>query len=153
LFFWHEACTQAGMRYMKNRYRAPLAPPPSLWQNVLEMSRYFYFVLAIVAGVGISLLFGLIGNPVQLPNPTISGLRDDYKTDYVLMIAESYSFDGDLNQAINRLGRLGDEEPLQSVQKALIFAVDNGYTPPDLITMRDLEVAVRTWNPDPEDLP
>ncbi|KAA3644638.1 MAG: hypothetical protein DWQ07_14580 [Chloroflexi bacterium] len=138
---------------MKNRYRAPLAPPPSLWQNVLEMSRYFYFILAIAAGVGLSLLFGLIGNPVQLPDPTISGLRDDYKTDYVLMIAESYAFDGDLSQAINRLDKLEDEEPLQSVQKALIFAVDTGYTPPDLITMRDLEVAVRTWNPDPEDLP
>lgn len=141
------------MRYMKNRYRTPLAPPPTLWQNVLDMSRYFYFALAMLLGVGLSLLFGLIANPVQLPDPTIRGLREDYKTDFVLMIAETYAFNGELPQAISRLGRLEDEAPIQSVQKALIFAVDHGYTPADLITMRDLEVAVRTWNPDPEALP
>jgi hypothetical protein len=48
---------------------------------------------------------------------------------------------------MRRLDFLGTKSPLDSVQEAIIFATQKGYTDSDLAQMRALEKAVQTWKP------
>jgi hypothetical protein len=111
------------------------------------MSRYVYFALAILAGIGLGLLYGWVISPVEFVDTSPNMLREDYKADYVLMVAEVYSNEDDLQLAVQRLGLLGGDDIPANVEQALVFAVDQGYTADDLALMRTLYEAVQTWNP------
>jgi hypothetical protein len=114
----------------------------------MQNLRYILFVLAIVVGIALGLLYGLVISPVQLVDTTPETLRTDYKTDYVLMVAEAYSVEQDAYQAIFRLAKLGDVPPIELVNQALAFALEAGYPPEDLLLMHDLGQDMETWNPD-----
>lgn len=100
-------------------------------------------------------LGGVLGNyyateidPVDLVDAPPDTLRIDYKADYVLMVAEIYAHEHDAALAARQLGQLGSAPPVEIINEALIFALDNGYLAEDLLTMRDLAQAMDTWNPD-----
>lgn len=99
--------------------------------------RWLLFLLAMAFGLGLGLYYGWVLNPVRYVNTTPATLRLDYKTDFVLMVAEGYRLDGDLNLARYFLAPLG-EEPEAMVAKALAYATQLGYASPDLLVMRDL---------------
>lgn len=101
----------------------------------------------IILGIGIGSYYGLVLNPVELVDTTPATLRVDYSTDYVLMVAEAFSVDGDAALAARRLANLGAKTPPETMQSALIFALEQNYTPNDLLLMRDLSNALATWNP------
>ena len=119
----------------------------ALWHNTNVMSRYVYFALAILVGIGLGLLYGWVISPVEFVDTSPNMLREDYKADYVLMVAEAYSNEDDLQRAVQRLGLLGGDDIPANVEQALVFAVDQGYTADDLVLMRTLYEAVQTWNP------
>lgn len=109
--------------------------------------RYLSFALAIVLGIALGAYYGLEISPVNLVDTTPDTLRIDYKTDYVLMVAEAYSYEQDANLAVRRLGLLGSNPPIETIQEALVFAVDAGYSLEDLEKMAALEKALSTWTP------
>jgi hypothetical protein len=88
------------------------------------------------------LLYGWLIDPVDYVDTTPETLRTDYKTDYVLMVAEIYSADQDAEAAVIRLTFLSDPSPVESVENAMIFAVDAGYASNDLRMLRDLSDAM-----------
>lgn len=106
------------------------------------MTRWTYFVIVLLIGLGAGLFYGWVVNPVKYEDTAIQTLRQDYKTDYVLMVAEVYSENQDTTWAINRLAVLGSGSPIESVEKALSFASQAGYTLPDLYLLRDLKNAL-----------
>jgi hypothetical protein len=108
----------------------------------LTMSRWVRFVIIIIVGIGLGLLYGWIVDPVDFVNTSPNTLRADYKADYVLMVAEIYGVERDAEMAVIRLTYLGDPSPVDSVQNALIFAVDAGYGSDDLRLLRDLSDAL-----------
>ena len=110
--------------------------------------RWIRFILAITAGLGLGLLYGWVINPVEYVDTTPATLRQDYKTDFVLMVAEGYHLDGDLDAARRYLTLLG-EDPETLVAQAIRYADDLGYSPPDLYLMRDLLTALRQAAPPP----
>jgi hypothetical protein len=67
-------------------------------------------------------------------------LRVDYKTDYVLMVAEVYRNENDLGLAVRRLAQLGNISPTQMVSQAIEFAQKYGYAETDITQMQNL------WN-------
>jgi hypothetical protein len=77
-------------------------------------SRWLRFILAIVTGIGLGLLVGWLISPVKYVNTTPDSLGGDYKTDYVLMVAEVYQAEGNLTLAAQRLALLGKQPPLQA---------------------------------------
>lgn len=110
--------------------------------------RYVIFVIAIIVGAYIGVYYGQVVNPVKLVDTAPDSLRADYKTDFVLMVAESYAVDGDAFLARERLGTfLGDKPPVEIVNEAMVFAVEVGYSAEDLILLRDLYNAMETWDP------
>lgn len=97
-------------------------------------------------GVAGGLLYGWVLNPVKYVDTTPDTLRIDYKTDYVLMVAETYQTDKNLDIAIQRLAILG-EPPAEITLQAILFAEQNGYTDNDLLLMRTLSGALQLRSP------
>jgi hypothetical protein len=111
------------------------------------MSRWIAFFIAIAVGTAAGLFYGWVVNPVEYVDTAPNSLRIDYKTDYVLMVAEAFSLDRDVNLAIRRLASLGDLSPSEHLDEALSFAVQNNYPQADLLIMRTLAEELDTWNP------
>jgi len=114
------------------------------------MSRWIRFLLVMLLGAAAGLFYGWQLNPVQYVDTTPDLLGDDYKTDYVLMVAEAYSVEGDLEMAVRRLALLGDKNPAESVRAAVLFAEGIGYYDFDIGTMRTLAADLQLWNPGAE---
>lgn len=131
-----------------------------MWHNSKDMSRWFRFFIAIALGMALGLFYGWFLNPVEFVDVTPESLRVDYKSDYVLMVAEAYRSEQDLAMAVRRLAALGNKAPADIVRQAILFAEDPqnfsdkmAYPDSDLETMRALEKALAAWNPSVETSP
>jgi len=110
------------------------------------MSRWSLFLIVLLLGLGLGLLYGWVINPVSYQDTTLDSLRIDYKTDYTLMVAEVYHQSNDLEWAMNRLTLLKDKSPLHSIEGSLKFAAQAEYTLPDMFLLRDLHNALKENN-------
>lgn len=106
------------------------------------MTRWTLFFIVLMIGLALGCYYGWVLNPVKYEDTSVASLRMDYKTDYVLMVAEVYGDNQDLSWARNRLSLLGFPTPAQSVEEALQFASQAGYTLPDMYLLRDLKNAL-----------
>jgi len=114
------------------------------------MLRYILFIFMIALGAVLGWFYTTELNPVKIVDAPPDTLRDDYKTDYVLMVAEVYSKEQDPALAARQLALLGSAQPVEIINQALVFALDQQYPPSDLLLLRDLSVVMSTWNPDLE---
>ena len=110
------------------------------------MSRWLRFLTAIIVGIGLGLIYGWLINPVEYVDTSPDTLRIDYKTDYVLMVAESFQKEGDLALVTYRLALLGDTPPFEMVNQAILFAQKAGYTDADIALMQTLMSALQAIN-------
>jgi hypothetical protein len=114
------------------------------------MSRWTKFLIAVILGAAAGLFYGWVVNPVEYVDIPPSSLRDDYKTDYVLMIAEAYQVDRDLGVAVRRLSLLGSSSPTDIVANALNYALQHDYASQDLSLLQSLGENLMTWDPNLE---
>ncbi len=107
----------------------------------------------VAVGIGLGLFYGWIIDPVKYVDTTPDSLRIDFKSDYVLMVAEAYNNERDLGQAMNRLALLGSKAPADIVQQAIVFALEKDsqgkqhYIDSDVILMRALLQAITSTLP------
>jgi hypothetical protein len=113
------------------------------------MSRWVGFLIAMMIGIAGGLYYGWVFDPVEYVDTSPDTLLIDYKTDYVLMVAEAYQLESDLDLAARRLAVLGSKPPVELVQDALLFAARAGYVDADIQKMEMLETQLRSWNPLP----
>jgi hypothetical protein len=108
--------------------------------------------LLIGLGIGLALgmIYGWVINPVEYVDTTPGSLREDYRTDYILMLAEAYRGDGDLDLARVRLAGLGPETPVELVVQAIEYGVAHGFPRDELETLNSLAVALRALSPTAE---
>ncbi len=66
---------------------------------------------ALVSG----LLYGWVIDPVDFVDLTPDTLRADYRADYILMVAEAYQSENDLDLAARRLAIFGSDPPAEIV--------------------------------------
>ena len=92
------------------------------------------------------MIYGWLINPAEYVDTSPTTLRIDYKTDYVLMVAESFHKEGDLALVAYRLALLGDTPPIEMVNQAILFAQKAGYTEADLSIMQALMDALKAIN-------
>ncbi len=111
------------------------------------MSRWVKFLLAILVGLAAGLLYGWVISPVQYTDTSPNTLRVDYRADYVLMTAEVYHADQNLDAAARRLAMLGSDPPAQIAAQVLQFGLQTGYPVGDLQMIQDLTSALQTWQP------
>lgn len=113
----------------------------------MKSRRILFFLLAIALGIGAGLAFGWMIMPPKAPvNAPMKDLRVDYKTDLVLMVAESFANHPDSEQALDQLNEIDPGDPLTLTGASLSYAKEIGYPPADLklienlLTNIDLEV-------------
>ena len=100
--------------------------------------RLVFFFLSIFVGIGLGLVYGWMISPVEVVDTAPHTLRVDYKTDYVLMIAEVFTDEQDLDAAVLQLAALGGEDYANLVREAMVFAVSYGFAPNDLAHLQNL---------------
>lgn len=103
-----------------------------------------FFLLMILIGAGLGILYTWRINPVDYTDTELNTLRGDYQADYVLMVAEIYNFDQNLDAAVNRLTRLTLLPSDVTVSEAILFGEKHGYQQDDLSLMRILYNALIT---------
>ncbi len=90
------------------------------------------------------LLFGWVRNAQQIQDTELASLRADYQTDYILMVAETYLSNNDLNWAEQQILLLETNSALRSVQQAVITAEKLGYHHLDVEKLGKLAGAFQT---------
>jgi hypothetical protein len=114
------------------------------------MPRWLLTLIALAFGILLGLAYGWMINPVQYTDVTPDALRIDYRTDYVLMVAEAFHAEQDPALAARRLAVLGSDPPAVITGEAYNFAHQtNGYPSDDLALIQELSVALQTWQPIP----
>jgi hypothetical protein len=111
----------------------------------MRKSRLIGFFLAILLGAAGGAVLGWRYLPAQVSTTRLQDLRADYRADYVLMVAEVYAVDGNIENALSLLEKLNPDNPLRAVQEALLTAQEMEFADWEMRYLADLEVALRMW--------
>jgi hypothetical protein len=111
------------------------------------MKRWLWILLAAAAGIGFGLLYGWVIDPVDFVDLTPDTLRADFRADYILMVAEAYKAENDLDLAARRLAIFGSDPPAEIAAQALPFGPSAGFSPSEISTLEELVAALRSWQP------
>lgn len=103
----------------------------------------------MILGLAAALLYGWVLQPAHGTDTGLVSLRQDYRTDYVLMVAETYSGEGDLSLAAQRLSALGRETPAEYVNTAIAYASDQAFAADDLERLSRLARDLLSGPPSP----
>ncbi len=95
----------------------------------------------ILLGASAGLYYGWKVKPVRA-NTSPEMLRQDYKIDYILMVAEIYRVEKDPSLASARLGQLSIQPAKRTVQEAILKAGEYQYTAGDLDLLARLAQAL-----------
>lgn len=88
--------------------------------------------VSLAAGLLLGLAIGWWMWPVQYTNTAPNVLRQDYRDDYVVMVAAAYAVEGDLEQARERLKSLDPQEPPAPVVELAERLVEVGGSAEDI---------------------
>jgi hypothetical protein len=94
-------------------------------------------LVGLAIGIGLGLLIGWRLWPVDYTNTAPHQLRQDYRDDYVLMIAAAYQIEGSLDAAVERLTPLDPETPSRPVTDLAEQLITANGNP------QDIEVLIR----------
>ncbi|MEJ5241347.1 MAG: hypothetical protein WHS87_09130 [Anaerolineales bacterium] len=108
------------------------------------MSRHLLRLLLFLIGLAAGIFYAWKIAPIRYTDVPLSALRADYRTDYVLAIAEAYQSEQDLNLAISRLKWLNPTSPLTPVQEALLYAQAHGFDEREIAFLQSLVQALST---------
>lgn len=96
------------------------------------------FFLTLSVGTAAGLYYGWSILPRQRTTATFSQLRQDYRTDIILMAAEVYAVEKDNGRASARLSIFQNVAPLRLVQESIITAEQLGYAVGDIDLLANL---------------
>ncbi|HIP88003.1 MAG TPA: hypothetical protein EYH27_06165 [Anaerolineales bacterium] len=112
------------------------------------MRRVLPLVLTgLAVGIALGLLVGWVLWPVRYTNTTPAQLRQDYRTEYVLMVAAAYEVEGDLEAARARLTLLDPEQPGRPVRELAETLIAEGGQETDIRMLVRLAAAMGVTTP------
>lgn len=123
---------------------------PSPSRRAAERSKAGLLLAVAAAGLVLGLIYGWGIRPVEYYDTGPDSLRADYRTDYVLMVAEAYDGEGDLDRALQRLAALGPRPAFETVTLALGYARDHNFPAADLERLAALADDLRALAPTAE---
>jgi hypothetical protein len=112
--------------------------------------RLVRFLIGLALGLALGLGYAWRIQPVAYYDTAPDSLGQDYRVDYVLMVAQSYQGEGDLRLALLRLASLGPQPPADIVEQAVVFAEANGFSAADLEALDQLAVDLRSMSSEAE---
>ena len=108
----------------------------------------FNLLGGLTLGIALALVYAWQLSPPSGTSTSPATLRTEHKTDYVLMIAQSYSLDGDLPAAQSRLDSLNLGDEGSYVNAVLTSQIQLGAPADDLRALSSLALALGA-NPPP----
>ena len=111
------------------------------------MPRWVLPLLAALLGVAGGIVYGWVINPVKFVDTTPASLRADYRTDYVLMVAESYHANQDEALARQRLAILGTDSAASISEAAVKYAEQSSHPQQDIALLQELTRALQASAP------
>lgn len=115
------------------------------------MNRYILFGITILLGFLATVYYGWALRPVTARDAAPALLRQDFRADYALMVAEAYQADEDEERAIAALAFLGVEgqpyNPYALIGDAMLFGTENGFSADDLGLLQTLQLALLEFDP------
>ncbi len=88
--------------------------------------------VGLALGLALGLLTGWVLWPVQYTNTAPSQLRQDYRDDFILMVAAAYRVEGDLEAARARLALLDPDDPARPAVELAERLIAEGGRPTDI---------------------
>lgn len=113
----------------------------------MTSSNWIKILITALIGIALGLVYGWVIAPVEYIDVTPNILREDYRTDYVLMVAEAHQNEQDPEIAARRMAILGSESPAQITAAALDYATNNGFTQNEILLLQGLLTAMQTYQP------
>lgn len=113
----------------------------------MTSSNLIKFGIAVILGIALGLVYGWVIDPIEYTDVPPNILREDYRADYVLMVAEAYQNDSDSETAARRLAVLGSESPTLITTSILEYANNNGFMPNEIQALKSLLTAMQTYQP------
>jgi hypothetical protein len=111
------------------------------------MPRWLIPLAGGILGIAAGLIYGWVINPVKFIDTTPASLRADYRTDYVLMVAEAYHANQDAGLASRRLAIFGAQPAAQTSLEALQTAQLDNYSSDDIGLLQELVRAMQATQP------
>jgi hypothetical protein len=114
----------------------------------MSSSNWIKIIGALVIGATFGVIYGWVIDPIEYTDVTPGILREDYRADYVLMVAEAFHSEYDADAAARRLAVLGSEPPSQILSSTLDYARAHGFTPQEIALLQELLSAMQTFSPE-----
>ena len=113
----------------------------------MTSANWIRLILALAIGAGAGLVYGWSVDPIQYIDVTPNILRQDYRADYVLMVAEAFHNEYDSDSAARRLASLGGDPPAHFVSDALDYARQNRFSQNEIAQLQELLAAMQAFQP------
>ncbi len=113
----------------------------------MTSSNLIKVAIAAALGIALGLVYGWVIDPIEYTDVPPNTLREDYRADYVLMVAEAYQNEIDSETAARRLAVLGGESPALVTSSTLEYAKQNAFTENEIQALQDLLTAMQTYQP------
>jgi hypothetical protein len=109
------------------------------------LNRIIPLILGLILGLAVGLLYGWVIRPVETSEMTARSLRQDYRVELILTIAEAYSMDKDLELARGRLAILESDGRIdEDLSQALNYAKEHEYSDLDIEHLTQLLNGLRS---------
>ncbi len=103
--------------------------------------------IGLALGIAMGLLVGWVLWPVQYTNTAPAQLRQDYRNDYILMVAAAYRVERNPEAARERLARLDPEQPERPLVELAETLIAQGGRPGDIQMLVQLAQALDAATP------
>ena len=113
----------------------------------MTSSNLIKVTIAAILGIALGLVYGWVIDPIEYTDVPPTILREDYRADYVLMVAEAYQNETDPGTAARRLAVLGSESPALITSTTLEYAKQNAFTENEIQALQELLTAMQTYQP------
>jgi hypothetical protein len=117
------------------------------YNSLMTSSNLIKIAIAAVLGIVLGLVYGWVIDPIEYTDVPPNILREDYRADYVLMVAEAYKNEINPETAARRLAILGGESPALVASAALEYAKQNAFTKDEIQALQNLLTAMQTYQP------
>ncbi len=113
----------------------------------MTSSNWIKILIAVIIGIALGLVYGWVIDPIEYTDVTPNILREDFRADYVLMVAEAHQSEQDSETSARRLAILGSESPATITTSALEYANRNGFTQNEILALQNLLTAMQMVQP------
>jgi len=113
----------------------------------MTRTHWIYVSISLFIGATLGLIYGWWIAPVEYTDVTPGILREDYQVDYVLMVAEAFQSEQNVEVAARRLAVIASEAPSIPVEKAFEYAQTNGFSAHEIKILQDLLIVMQTYEP------